>query len=496
MQDIAFAICLVLFQNYVKQVKVKKQRRFTFTIICAPRDILDIDLFPLVLSRAFLNYNCAPLQSLSWQPAKLRPHDFNIQLIRKFEMLPDKAIDTGSAPFIDHNFGRPDFAGPVDDSCGKPSSTSKLIVLFLIPTAMLGGTIYCFWTGLVPDVGCGYLSFLIPLVMVFGEPLLFKAMAVCLTGPLEDMSCFSCGWLLWSFKAMLSALSGMLNILPEPEIDCKLLNLKSGRVQQNRSFVISRIFRDLETKYENQHCGLTIEVLQVRPPREISTLRSVMLCFRTLAIMITQFQLANDAFWWRGCLAPMLLFVTATFLMIAVTDLPVLATQNLQAIARHNNSESSCFALMRGNQNRYISIIVAKPDTTINMEILAGPRPSRYDYKSKYEVYFIVLTFFIFSTITFLSASLSDESALYMLAILGLGTIGNILIVKRPRLPWMYGINIEPVQVIQGNANGKRALTILEEKYPGFGTALEKEISCEGLVGHEKSVSGSLYKSP
>lgn len=87
-------------------------------------------------------------------------------------------------------------------------------------------------------------------LMVIGADVVQKALAQT-TGHLYTPVCFSFGWVAYSFMALVSVL-GDGRLMPLPDYPVKVINLKSGYGRQNRSWVIGRLVRDLESRNERR----------------------------------------------------------------------------------------------------------------------------------------------------------------------------------------------------------------------------------------------------
>jgi hypothetical protein len=60
---------------------------------------------------------------------------------------------------------------------------------------------------------------------------------------------FNFGWVYYAFMTLSSAL-GDGTLIPLQEIPCRVINLKTGHYRQNEYWVIGRLLRDLELKFE------------------------------------------------------------------------------------------------------------------------------------------------------------------------------------------------------------------------------------------------------
>lgn len=82
-------------------------------------------------------------------------------------------------------------------------------------------------------------------LMIIGGDVIQKALAQT-TGCWYTPVCFSFGWVAYSFMALVNVL-GDGRLLPEPDVACKVINLKNGYSRENRNWVIGRLIRDNES---------------------------------------------------------------------------------------------------------------------------------------------------------------------------------------------------------------------------------------------------------
>ncbi|KAM3547998.1 hypothetical protein ARSEF4850_009678 [Beauveria asiatica] len=90
----------------------------------------------------------------------------------------------------------------------------------------------------------GFLS----LLMLIGGSVIQAALAQ-LSGPRFVPICFSFGWISYIFS-QIPALAGDGRLMPAVDNTCKVINLETGYGRTNRSWIIGRLLRDLETSKE------------------------------------------------------------------------------------------------------------------------------------------------------------------------------------------------------------------------------------------------------
>jgi hypothetical protein len=130
-----------------------------------------------------------------------------------------------------------------------------------------------------------HLATIIPLLMLLGPELVAKALAIITASPRNDSVCFGFGLLGYMFSLLTTAFTGLSEILPKPEIDTKVLDLRSGQGRVNKSFLLSRVLRDHESQYVPSTGGLVIEVLHaVAPAEPLSSLQRICINYRTFLV--------------------------------------------------------------------------------------------------------------------------------------------------------------------------------------------------------------------
>jgi hypothetical protein len=331
-----------------------------------------------------------------------------------------------------------------------------------------------------------HLTTIIPLFMLLGPELVAKALAVTTTSPRNDSVCFGFGLLGYMFSLLTTAFTGLSEILPKPEIDSKVLDLRSGQGRVNKSFLLSRVLRDLESQYVPSTGGLVIEVLHaVAPAEPLSSLQGICINYRTFLVSVAQLIMAcGYGFLSHGDCSVMCIFTTALFALHALTHLPAWTTQKFSA--RKDNGKNATHALLRGNGHRHVFVIKNTHREAWNLEDLAAPGLPTYNYAQTRELPIIMAVFLIFLFLTMLATQLSYFGSITMILIIFYGNVGNLLIAGLPRAPWAHGIALEPVETIQDESKVMPALQSFEEKYPGYGAPMVKEFFPGGLSEDEK----------
>jgi hypothetical protein len=331
-----------------------------------------------------------------------------------------------------------------------------------------------------------HITTIIPLLMILGPELVAKALAITTASPRNDSVCFGFGLLAYVFSLLTSAFAGFGEILPKPEITSKVLNLKSGQGRTNSSFVLSRVLRDLESRYVSKRDTPVIEVLNtVAPASPLSGLELLRANYQTVLVSVFQFLMAcSYTFLSGGDCSVLCIFTTALFGLQTLTQLPAWRAQKFSA--RKVKGQNGSYALLRGNGHCHVFIIQNIHPEAWNLEDLAGSGLPTYDFVDTRERPVIFAVFLIFLLLTGLATQLSYFGTIILLVIMFYGTLGNLIITGLPRAPWAHGIALESVEVIQDDDKVIVALQSLEEKYPGFGEPLIKEFFPGGLREDEK----------
>lgn len=92
------------------------------------------------------------------------------------------------------------------------------------------------------------------ILLIVGGDIVQKAIAQLTAGPTPNFTpvSFSFGWVTYAISAMLSAF-GENRLMPQPELECILINTKSKYARTNRSWLLARLLRDLDY-WMSQEC--------------------------------------------------------------------------------------------------------------------------------------------------------------------------------------------------------------------------------------------------
>lgn len=111
-------------------------------------------------------------------------------------------------------------------------------------------------------------SDILSVLMIIGGDIVQKALAQ-VTGHGSSSVCFSFGWVSYSLLS-LSNILGDGRLMPQPDIPCKLINMKSGHPRENKNWMIGRLLRDNELFLSDRHKSLRSE-----PALQISVFTSM-----------------------------------------------------------------------------------------------------------------------------------------------------------------------------------------------------------------------------
>jgi hypothetical protein len=103
-------------------------------------------------------------------------------------------------------------------------------------------------------------SSVLAILLIIGGEIVHHTLAQ-VSGSILPLVCFSFGWVSYSFNAFLGV-SGDGRLMPPPDYPCKVINLRSGRAVENRSWIIGRLLRDNES-YLSKKSPLTDERLRI-----------------------------------------------------------------------------------------------------------------------------------------------------------------------------------------------------------------------------------------
>ncbi|KAF2443523.1 hypothetical protein P171DRAFT_495283 [Karstenula rhodostoma CBS 690.94] len=342
---------------------------------------------------------------------------------------------------------------------------------------------------------------LVAIFMVIGEPVLRTALAVATTEYLDTKSTglpLSFGWLSYAVISLVPVFAGVRGVMPEPEIDCSIVNMESGRSRKNKSWMLARLVRDLEKAAGVTVAGLKISIYDAGKPFK-STLLGPKLHIITDNTILVQ-----------STVATVLIFTTLfgygpgymiTLLIHFGLDLSGLTTQ-LSAFraekftARADGTANNVYALMRNGDQRHIFIIRNIHNNALDLEDLADPGVAQYDWFGIRDAYILVGTTLGWLLFTILACHL-PRGAGFLFGVMALGSISNLIVAACPanifhrimqsinalsgasmRDPLVskitYPIDLTFRQSLTHDTDVMEALKGLEDAFPSFGEKLLK----------------------
>jgi hypothetical protein len=160
-----------------------------------------------------------------------------------------------------------------------------------------------------------------------------------------------------------------------------------------------------------------------------------------------------------------------------------------------DGGKQATYALLRGNGHRHVFVIRNKHKDAWNLENLASTASIRYDYLHSLEILVLACAVIIFSGLAVVSTALSDRDALFSLAILTIGTVGNTFIAVLPQKPAVHGILLKSIETITHDSKIMAALRSLKQKYAGLDEPLLKEFFPVGITKEAQAWFDNLKDS-
>ncbi|KAL1602516.1 hypothetical protein SLS60_005932 [Paraconiothyrium brasiliense] len=344
---------------------------------------------------------------------------------------------------------------------------------------------------------------LIAISMVIGEPILHTAFAVTTAEVCNTEFIFvplSFGWLSHAVNSLLPVLAGVRGLMPEPESDCQIVNMKSGKSRKNKSWILSRMLRDLEKETDNSIGGLNISVYDAVKVNKRAvgnrcpyTLTNFTYWVQTLAVNVYFIRMIYSGNLVQSLSLVVLLGYFGITLSFSTTQ--VSAWRAEKFTARPDGGEKNVCALIRGNGHRHVFIIRNCHDKALNLEDLAAASTTDYDWFGTGDGYVLIGTAVGWLIFTVVACHLTHGAGL-LFGIIALGSVSNIITAACPAaffrrigqytntLPGArdqlattprYPIDIT-FRETWSHDDVMEALKNLETKYPGYGETLLKTL--------------------
>lgn len=338
------------------------------------------------------------------------------------------------------------------------------------------------------------------ILLIVGGDVVRIAIAQICAGPVPALTpvVFSFGWVSYATMAVVASI-GDNRLLPKPEVDCILINTKTGYKRANWSWTLSRILRDFDF-WKGKHCDqierdklqellyLNRRKTRSEPPENIRIgLRvTVWRCSGKAGLAV------GDSIYWAGLLVMIVQLGIAsipwaiygewlTFMVTASGNLLALASGSLpqwrmeKLGVRKQSSEKRTIKniwLTRGNGDHEALLILGE-DGALDLEALAS---SHREMKTRTSLFTRISTFLLAALWVALLISITghDQHTWFILGVGFIGMLHNIVVAGKSRFPKGNGIDLEYVETIVE----RKVMAVLwkvEELYPQAGASLMAE---------------------
>jgi hypothetical protein len=318
---------------------------------------------------------------------------------------------------------------------------------------------------------------------IIGGDIVLKSLAQMTGRPIAPVA-FSFGWVAYSFNTLM-AVVGDGRLMPEADYEGRVIDVKSGSVRDNRSWVIGRLIRDFERPLDTD-VGLRVAVYEASTAG-IAGVPSLDWCWVSGTVTIL-LQLAVSAipFGLDGDWGVFLIIGGGTILALATGSLPQWRSEKWAC--RRNTSKVVC--LTTGNGSRNAMVIIGK-GVGLDLEDLAAaesPRARRVHDGSIH--YFMGLPVaYLFTQISCLALAVLwivflitvtslQENSWYLFLAGGLGMVQNVVVAGVRRSPGAHGIHLEKIEEFR-RKKVMHTLMDVEDAYPKVGKSLLDEFFSE-----------------
>ena len=334
--------------------------------------------------------------------------------------------------------------------------------------------------------------------MIIGGDVVQVAIAQLCGGPIPYFTpvVFSFGWVTYAVQAMLSAV-GDNRLMPKPEVDCCIINAKSGYLRTNYSWILSRILRDFEYwRHEDVHNEEQLELERLRiKAAEIAAKTGKEPALVRIGLRVTVLQCLDasgkphaDFIYLAGFgVAAVQLGIAAVpwglygewliFLIVSAGTILAFASGGLpqwqkEKFGVRNVEEAKDVFLTRGNGD-HDALLILGYEKGMDLEALASP----YRELSGFPLYVTrALSLLLASLWILLLLSIAgyEQHTWYMMAAGILGILHNVLVAGFPRKPRAFGIDLAYRKTIV-DRKVMGTLWKVEKDYPKAGAALIQE---------------------
>ncbi|KAI0714501.1 hypothetical protein C8Q76DRAFT_648414, partial [Earliella scabrosa] len=307
---------------------------------------------------------------------------------------------------------------------------------------------------------------ILTLLMLIGGDIVQRAVAqLALTGPGPFTPvAFSFGWLAYAVCALTSAL-GDGRLMPEPDYPLNVVNVETGYLRENKSWVLGRLMRDHEQIRADKK-GLIVAFFEVKsvgdPARDWVYWCGVVTILVQLSIALIPGLLHGD---W------LVLIVTGGGTILALIGGGLNQWREEKYPARPvKKNKRDVICLHRGNGTPCVIVLISD-GVGLRVEDLAG---GRREPKNSMWTSFATAALCVLWVVLLLTVEGIDGDAWYMLAIGGLGMAQNVLAAGVRRSAAALGFYFRNGDIPSEESKAKVMETLLaaEEREPGVGCVL------------------------
>ena len=328
--------------------------------------------------------------------------------------------------------------------------------------------------------------------MIIGGDVVQVAIAQLCGGP-SQFFCpvvFSFGWVTYAVQAMLSAV-GENRLMPKPEIDCYIINAKSGYLRTNYSWILSRILRDFE--YWRKGKPDEVEALKLKELRADAERRGKDSAQVRIGLRVTVWKCTDasdhprgDPIYWAGfVVAAIQLGIAAIpwglygewliFLIVGAGTLLAFLSGALpqwrkEKFGVRTVDERKDVFLTRGN-GAHDALLILGCKEGIDLEALASPYRELGGFSLTRILLPLLATLWI---LLLLTVAGYPQHMWYIMAVGIIGIVHNIAVVGLPRKPKAFGIDLKYKETIV-DRKVMGVLWQVEKRYPMAGKALIQE---------------------
>jgi hypothetical protein len=289
---------------------------------------------------------------------------------------------------------------------------------------------------------------------------------------------FSFGWVAYAFSAVNTAF-GDRRLMPNPDCDCILLNIKSKQERDNKSWVLGRLVRDFEPRNAKDG-GLSLSFFSVDSRKTFGVADWDWVFYLSTFVIVLQVGIACIPGVLHGNWVVFILTASGTFFVQITCSLSQWRAEKWKARPSSNDNKS-VVCLTRGNGSNTVLVITSDPQVGLRFEDLASGREAPQPYTIP--VMFVMAALWIAHLIT--TQSLSDN-AWFSLAIGALGMTQNLIAAGARRKPGALGVHLREEGPPVHDMKVFKALKAAEARVPGVGFALVSVFFPAGLRKEEE----------